>query len=80
MGDDPRVSPTSTPGDGPAFTAQGDTAVHEVGHWIGALAHTSTDSSKCLRNFMSYSSDACMRAFTRGQADRMSSAWTRYRD
>ena len=54
--------------------------MHEVGHWIGALAHTSTDSSKCLPNFMSYSSDACMRAFTRGQADRMSSAWTRYRD
>lgn len=75
-----RAAWRSTPDEGGSFSGQGDTAVHEVGHWIGALAHTSTDSSRCLTNFMSYSSDSCMRAFTRSQADRMSSAWTRYRD
>lgn len=74
-----RATWRSTPGEGGAFTSQGDTAVHEVGHWIGALAHTDT-SGACRVNFMSYASDACMTSFTKAQAKRMSSAWSRYRD
>ena len=68
-----------TAGDGTSRNSTGDVLVHEVGHWIGALAHTDT-SGACRANFMSYASDACMTSFTSGQADRMSSAWTRYRD
>ena len=68
----------STPGEGTESREQGDTVVHEVGHWIGALAHGDT-SGACVANFMSYAPDRCRTSFTRGQADRMSAAWTRYR-
>jgi hypothetical protein len=57
---------------------QGDTAVHEVGHWL-SLGHGDT-SGACVTNFMSYAPDPCMDRFTRAQATRMSNAWTRYRD
>jgi hypothetical protein len=56
---------------------QGDTAVHEVGHWL-SLGHGDT-SGACVANFMSYAPDPCMNRFTGTQATRMSNAWTRYR-
>jgi pregnancy-associated plasma protein-A len=90
---------------------QGDTATHEVGHWL-YLYHTFqggcsrlndyiTDTPKqkggnnifvcdltlntCppfgshskdpVKNFMNYVDDPCMNQFTRGQRDRMNTAW-----
>lgn len=67
-----------TPNEGTHYTFQGDIAVHETGHWIGALAHTNV-TSECVPNFMSYAQDSCKNSFTRRQATRMSNAWSRYR-
>jgi hypothetical protein len=90
---------------------QGDTATHEIGHWLN-LYHTFQGSCSRLndyvtdtprqfggnnifvcdptlntcppfgaktldpvKNFMNYVDDPCMNQFTRGQRDRMNTAW-----
>ena len=109
-GDAVMVDFQALPGGAKAAYDEGDTLVHETGHWLG-LFHTfangceeagdsvedtpaeaspsyscSSDRDTCtadgldpVTNFMDYSPDACMFAFTPGQAERMSLAWDTYR-
>jgi hypothetical protein len=110
VGDAVMVDLQALPGGSKAAYDEGDTLVHETGHWLGLL-HTfanaceeagdsvddtpaeasasygcSEDRDTCtadgldpVTNFMDYSPDACMFAFTPGQAERMGAAWDRYR-
>ena len=110
VGDAVMVDFQALPDGAKAAYDEGDTLVHEIGHWLG-LFHTfanaceeagdsvrdtpaeaspsygcpddrdtcTADGMDPVTNFMDYSPDACMFAFTTGQAERMSAAWDTYR-
>jgi hypothetical protein len=110
VGDAVMVDFQALPGGEKDAYDEGDTLVHETGHWLG-LFHTfangceeagdsvqdtpaeaspsygcpedrdtcTADGMDPVTNFMDYSPDACMFAFTPGQAERMSAAWDEYR-
>jgi hypothetical protein len=61
---------------------QGETATHEVGHWLN-LEHTFLGGCSAkgdpIHNYMDYSYDSCYTEFAPGQVRRMRDAWLPYR-
>ncbi len=84
----------SLPGGTFEIYSEGDTAPHEVGHWLADTPVEFSPAFFCpvgrdtcnrpgldpITNFMDYTQDSCMFEFTPGQVVRMKAAWAAFRE